>query len=147
MKREQRVVEPKIIEELVDKALRAIGIEDLDKDKSRLFLRLLFSGLGQYFFINPDDLMDIGFIRLAKNPKKEEIFSVNLIKNPDLGIVNADTLWKYYRGELIQQEKFKELIEGFMEELISYSQEKEMNITELTSRYGKYKEKEKNYGI
>lgn len=132
MARQQEKQSPEIIEEIMVNCLKAVGI-DSKKGQSDLLVRLFLSGLARHFFTRPDDIFDIGFIHLEKSPKKEELFTMSLIKNPSEGIYNADTLWKYYNGELLKEIKFKEVMENFFQELIDYSQEQELEITELTS--------------
>lgn len=132
MARKQEQQPPKIIEDIMDNCLKAVGIE-AKRGQNDLLVRLFLSGLARQFFIRPDDMFDIGFIHLEKSPKKEDLFTMSLIKNPSEGIYNADTLWKYYNGELLKEIKFKEVMENFFQELIDYSQEQELEITQLTS--------------
>ena len=129
-----------ILENISEECIRALALEKhVKREKSDLYFRLLLSGIARHFFYSPDDIFEIGFLRLEKSPNKDELFKVTILKDVDVGVVNADTLWKYYRGELLQESKFKELIENFMTELISYSQAQEMNITQLTRKINKEK--------
>ena len=127
---------PEIIETISDKCFKALGYE-VPAEKSKLFARLFLSGLAHYYFFHPDDIIKIGFLKLEKSPDLNEVFKVVLLRNPNEGVINAETLWKYYTGELIQKSNFKELIEKFMTELIEYSQEQEINITSITNNISK----------
>ena len=71
---------------------------------------------------------------VLKSPDVEELYKVTIQKNFEAGVINAETLWKYYTGELIRESNFKEIIENFMTELINYSQEQEINISRITSK-------------
>ena len=127
---------PEIIEKVSKDCFRALGYA-VPKEKSDLFARLFLSGLSHYFFYHPDDIIKIGFLKLEKSPDLEELFKVIIQKSMNAGVINAETLWKYYTGELIQENNFKEIIEKFMNELIEYSQEQEINITQITNKIGK----------
>ena len=129
-KREEK--EPIILENISEKCFKAIGLE-VPREKSNLFARIFLSGISHYFFFSPDDIIKMGFLKIEKSPEKNELFKVTIQKNLEAGVVNAETLWKYYTGELIQETKFKEIIQNFMEELISYSQTQEESITKLTN--------------
>lgn len=129
-----------VIEKISEKCFKAIGIE-APKEQSDLFARIFLSGLAHYFFLNPDDIIKMGFLRIEKSPEKSELFKVTLQENSKVGVINAETLWKYYTGELLQQTKFKELFENFIEQLIQYSQNQEQEITELTSTLNKKRRK------
>lgn len=130
---------PDIIERVTEESLRIVGIEDVDKGKVKLLTRLIISGLAYYYFNNPDDLIKMGFLQFEKSPDKDELFKVTILRDKGAGVINADTLWKYYKGELRQEEKFKEILDNFLEGLIAYSQAQEINITQLTSRLQKRK--------
>ena len=123
---------PKIIENIAKKCFDTVGIKITD-EKSALYTRLFISGLSHYFFFNPDDIIKMGFIKFEKSPDKDELFKITIQKSLEVGIINAETLWKYYTGELLQQAQFKQIIQNFMTDLIEYSQTEEMNITKLTS--------------
>ena len=124
---------PDIIERVVEESLKIIGIEDIEEGKIKLLSRLIISGLAYYYFNNPDDLIKMGFLQFEKSPDKDELFKITLLRDREAGVINADTLWKYYKGELHQEAKFKEILDNFLEGLITYSQEQEVNITKLTS--------------
>lgn len=130
--RQQTVQPNNILEGLMQDCIKVIDV-DLPEDKSKLLVRLFLSALARHFFIHPDDIFNLGFVHLEKSPKKEELFTMTLIKSPKDGVVNANTLWKYYNGELLKEFKFKEIMENFFQELIDYSQDQEVEITELTS--------------
>ena len=153
MVRKQVKVNPKILENIVEDCLASVDAlkylaSDKDtkkkEEKCAILLRLFLSGLGQHFFNYPDDTFEIGFLRLEKSPDKDELFKVKILRNFEAGVTNAETLWKYYNGELMQENKFKEVIEGFMKELILYSQEQEVEITNLTNNIEKKKRRKKN---
>lgn len=137
---------PDIIEKIVDESLKIIGIEGTGEGKIKLLARLIVSGLAYHYFNNPDDLIKMGFLQFEKSPDKNELFKVTIIKDKEVGVINADTLWKYYKGELHQEAKFKEILDNFLEGLIAYSQSQEISITQLTSRLQKRKG-ETNHGI
>jgi hypothetical protein len=124
---------PDIIERVVEESLKIIGIEDIEEGKIKLLSRLIMSGLAYHYFNNPDDLIKMGFLQFEKSPDKDELFKITLLRDREAGVINADTLWKYYKGELHQEAKFKEILDNFLEGLITYSQEQEVNITKLTS--------------
>lgn len=130
---------PEDIENITKESLKIIGIEGLEEGKIKLLSRLIMSGIANHYFHYPDDLIRMGFLQFEKSPNKNELFKVTILKNKEAGVVNADTLWKYYKGELHQEAKFKEILDNFLEELISYSQTQEINITQLTSRLQKRK--------
>lgn len=136
---------PDIIEEVTAESLRIIGIEDIEEGKIKLLSRLIVSGIANHYFYNPDDLIRMGFLQFEKSPDKNELFKVTILRDKEAGVINADTLWRYYRGELHQEAKFKEVLDNFLEELIAYSQMQEIDITQLTSRL--QKRKGTNHGI
>lgn len=125
---------PDIIEGITKESLEIVGIENVDEGKVKLLSRLIISGIANHYFHNPDDLIKMGFLQFEKNPEKNELFKVTILKDKDVGVVNAETLWRYYKGELHQEAKFKEILDNFLEGLIAYSQTQEINITQLTSR-------------
>ena len=135
---------PEILENILKEGLDVIGVE-MEEDKVKLLLRLIISGIANHYFYKPDDLIDVGFLRFCKSPDKDELFRVNILRNKESGVVNAETTWKYYTGQLQQEKDFKGILENFIEELIDYSQEQELDITHLTSKI--QKKKETNYGI
>lgn len=130
---------PEDIENITKESLKIIGIEGIEEGKVKLLSRLIMSGIANHYFHYPDDLIRMGFLQFEKSPDKNELFKVTILKDKEAGVVNADTLWKYYKGELHQEAKFKEILDNFLEELISYSQTQEINITQLTSRLQKRK--------
>lgn len=130
---------PDSIEEITKESLKIIGMENVEEGKVRLLSRLIISGIANYYFHNPDDLIKMGFLQFEKSPNKDELFKVTILRNQEAGVINADTLWKYYKGELHQEAKFKEILDNFLEELINYSQTQEINITQLTSKLQKRK--------
>lgn len=137
--------EPKLIEDIVAESLDIVGME-VEEDKVKLLARLILSGIGQHYFFNPDDLIDMGFLRIQKSSEKDELFKVTIIRNKSSGVVNAETLWRYYRGDLQQERQFKEIMDTFLHELIDYSQTQEIEITKLTSQLQE-KKRRTNHGI
>ena len=69
-----------IFEDITKKSLGIVGIE-ADKNKVKLLIRLILSGIAQHYFYNPDDIIDVGFLQFSKNPDKDELFKVNIIKS------------------------------------------------------------------
>lgn len=136
MAREIRTVDKKVIEDIITDTLRKFGIE-LEKDEAALMLRLFLSGISKYFFDDPDTRIELGFMSLQKSPDLDELFSIRIIRNLEEGVVNADTMYKYYKGEIITEKKIKGIVEGFVDELLTYSQEQNKEITLLTSKLGK----------
>lgn len=136
MAREIRTVDKKVIENIITDTLRKFGIE-LEKDEAALMLRLFLSGISKYFFDEPDTRIELGFMSLQKSPDLDELFSIRIIRNLEEGVVNADTMYKYYKGEIITEKKIKGIVEGFVDELLTYSQEQNKEITLLTSKLGK----------
>jgi hypothetical protein len=126
------------IENIMKISAMTIGVHISD-DKLRLLSRLFISGIADRFFEHPDDIVDMGFLRFEKSPDKDELFKVMIIRNSDIGIVNAGSMWKYYKGELTQGKEFKKIFDSFLSELINYSKEQELEITKLTSDIQKRK--------
>ena len=124
---------PEVLENILKESLEVIGVK-MKKDKAKLLLRLIISGIANHYFYKPDDLIDIGFLRFCKSPNKDELFRVNILRDKESGVVNADTLWKYYTGQLKQEQDFKGILDNFLQELIDYSQEQEIGIAHLTSK-------------
>ena len=132
MGREFKEREEEIIEKIINKSLEIIGSK-FKEGQAKLFLRLIISGIANHYFHNPDDIINVGFLRFEKSPDKNELFKVTIIKNQEAGVVNAETLWEYYSGELKQKQQLKEVLNNFLEELISYSQAQEIEIMNLTN--------------
>ena len=131
---------PEILEDIVKESLRVIGVEEITDNQGKLLLRLIISGISSHYFFSPDDIFTVGFLQFQKSPDKDELFKVTILRNKEVGVVNADTLYQYYRGELQKESQFKELIDDFLTDLIEYSQYQEMSITELTSKLQTRKE-------
>lgn len=132
MPRKREYKPASFIENIMKISVLTIGKSAPDS-KIRLLARLFISGIADHFFEHPDDIIDMGFVRFEKSPDKDELFKVMIIRNPEAGVVNAGTMWKYYKGELLQEEEFKQVLDNFLTELINYSQEQEIEITKLTS--------------
>lgn len=133
MARKVKKVSKEIIEDLIQKSFRHIGI-DVKEDQCNLFLRLFIGIIADYFFNSPDDEIEVGFVKFKKNPEKLELFSVELIPNEEIGIINADTLYRYYTGDLGSAEILKETMDRFINELLIYSQNQSNKITVLTNK-------------
>ena len=141
MAREFREQPAEVIEEIIKTSLKILNSK-LDEGQIKLLLRLIMSGIANHYFHNPDDLIDVGFLRFEKSPEKSELFKVTLLKDPDSGVVNAETLWEFYNGDLQRKKQFKEVVNDFLGELISYSKAQELNILKLTSEIDTKKEGE-----
>ena len=135
----------KVLEDIVEESLKIVGIET-DEGKIKLLLRLVMSGIANHYFFSPDDLIEVGFLQFCKSPDKDELFRINILRDKELGVINANTLWKFYKGELQQEKDFKRVLDNFLQELISYSQIQEMSIMNLTNVMEKRKG-ETNHGI
>lgn len=136
MAREIKERESIDIEEIVAECFKRIGVQEAKVEQIALFTRLLFSGISRYFFYNPDNAVNVGYLKFSKSPDKDELFRVHIMRNGKVGIVNADTLWKYYKGDIIHREKIEEVVNSFVNELLDYSQQQEKNITKLTRKLG-----------
>lgn len=132
MVREFRERPAEVIEQIIIKSLNILNSK-LDEGQIKLLLRLIISGIANYYFHHPDDIINVGFLRFEKSPEKSELFKVTIIKDQGVGVVNAETLWEYYSGELKQKQQFKEVLNNFLEELINYSQAQEIDIMKLTN--------------
>ena len=137
MSRKFNKVSEETIALILKDSLRRAGLSDLPDKNVSLFIRLMFSGLSSYFFRNPDNVIDIGYIRLKKNATIDELFAVEILRSKDEGVVNADTLYKFYKGELISEKEIKRVVEGFANELLSYSEMQNAKISDLTHRLNK----------
>lgn len=147
MGRKFREASPEVLEDIVKESLTYIGISDIDNGKVKLLLRLLMSGIGSYYFKNPDDIINVGFLKFKKSPDKDELFEVYIKRDSKSGILNAQTLWDYYNGSLVRERLCKGVVEDFLENLINYSQEQEINITDLTNNIKEKRKGEINHGI
>lgn len=134
MKRKLIKVKDKVLDEIISQSLKQVGIKKFNKNQVALLIRLICGGIANYFYDNPDDLIEAGFIRFKKNPDKEEIFAVDLIPNEQEGVINADTLYRYYKGDLWAEDRLKETMNNFVNELLSYSQNQSNKITSMTSK-------------
>lgn len=125
---------PKDIEEIVDECLRRVNIKDVSENQVALLTRLIFSGIANYFYKKPDYKVKMGYIEFIKNPDKEQLFAINILKNDEEGVVNADTLWRYYKGELLSEAKLKVVIDEFVQDLLNYAQTQEQDIMSLNNK-------------
>ena len=134
MKRELKRANKEEIELIIKDCFKKVKIEDVKEERIEWLLRLMISGIAKYFFEQPDNIIDVGFLRFKKNPEKEELFAVELIKDEKSGIKNAETLWRYYTGELISEKEIRSIIGNFVNELLEYSQKQEEEITDITGK-------------
>ena len=125
---------PSDIEAIVKECLQRVGLKPTSKGQVSLLTRLIFSGISNYFFLNPDNIVKMGYIEFIKNPDKDQMFALNIIRNSKEGVVNAHTLWRYYKGELATEAELKGVIDTFVHDLLQYSQTQEFEITKLTNK-------------
>lgn len=125
---------PKDIENIIKDSLRRIGITKVSENQVSLLTRLIFSGISSYFFYNSDNKIRMGYIELLKNPEKEQLFAVNIVKNEFEGVVNADTLYRYYKGELATETQLREVIDEFVHDLLVYAQTQETDISNISDK-------------
>ena len=137
MSRKLNKVTEEVVIALLRDSLKRSGLENLPDNNVSLFIRLLFSGLSSYFFRNPDDIIDLGYMRLKKNAEIDELFAVEILRDKEESVVNADTLYKFYKGELISEKEIKKVVEGFANELLSYSEMQNEKISNLTYKLNK----------
>ena len=134
MKRKLKRAQKEELESIVKDCLKTVKIGELKAGRSEWLFRLLISGIAKYFFEQTDNFVDVGFIRFKKNPEKEELFAVEIIKDEKAGVTNAETLWRYYTGELSSEKELKSIVNNFVNELLKYSQEQEEEITNITGK-------------
>ena len=144
MAREISQVDKEVIEQVVRDSLERLGMR-ATKDQASLLVRLILSGISYHFYNNPDTQITMGFMTFQKSPDLDELFSLRIIRDLEEKVVNADTLYKYYKGELTTEKKLKDIVEGFVDELLVYSQEQNMKITGLAHTLST-KSKSKNNG-
>lgn len=137
MNRKLNKVTEEVVIALLRDSLKRSGLENMPDNNVSLFIRLLFSGLSSYFFRNPDDIIDLGYMRLKKNAEIDELFAVEILRDKEESVVNADTLYKFYKGELISEKEIKKVVEGFANELLSYSEMQNEKISNLTYKLNK----------
>ena len=137
MGRKFKKVKGSIFEQLVKDSLERVGIEGVERDRVALFFRLMLGGIANYFFNSPDDLVEVGFLRFKKNPEKDELFAVDIIRDENAGVVNANTLYRYYTGDLTSEQALQNTMNNFVNELLSYSQTQNNSITKLTGNLKK----------
>lgn len=144
MARKFRKVSEIVLVPLIKDSFERVGIEGVTHEKIALVFRLIAGGIASYFFQQPNDLIDVGFLRFKKNPDKNELFAVDIIKDEDAGVVNADTLYRYYTGDLNSERALQNTMNNFVNELLSYSQAQSESISSLT---GKLKKRRKQNGL
>ena len=143
MKREIREESLSKLEKVVGDSLAHVGL-GATCEQTALLLRLIFSGIGSHFFYDPDTKFRIGFIDIEKSPDADELFKVSLVRSAEDKIINADTLYKYYKGELAREEKLKEVLDVFVNELLNYAQAQEISIAALTEKINNKKAQKSN---
>ena len=134
MSREFTSRNPQDIENIIKECLMRVGVNDISDKQIALLTRLIFSGISEYFYKKPDYKVKMGYMEFMKNPDKEQLFAINLLRNDDVGVVNADTLWRYYKGELATEAQLKNIIDEFVHNLLEYSQAQEQSITEINTK-------------
>lgn len=134
MARKIEKVDSSVLESIVTDGLQRIGIQ-IDEDRAKLLFRLIISGIGKHFFINPDTSVQVGFMEFTKSPDLDELFAIKILRNDE--IYNAEALYKYYRGEFHSEKKIKEMVESFVDGLLDYSQQQNLKINELTNTLNK----------
>jgi len=146
MARKLKEVEQSTLEERIRESFKSIGY-NLTNEESALVLRILVSEIAYYFFKNPDDVVQVGFVKFGKSPRKEELFNVEIVYNQEEGILNARALNDFYRGKRINEVKLKSIIDNFIEELLNYSQIQELEASQtankISSRVHSSKNREK----
>lgn len=144
MARRLKKVNEEVLRPIIEDSFERVGIEGVTREKLALLFRLVSGGIANYFFHSPDDLIEVGFLRFKKNPDKNELFAVEIIRDDNAGVVNADTLYRYYTGDLSSEKALQNTMNNFVNELLSYSQAQSDSITNLT---GKLKKRRKQNGI
>lgn len=137
MARKLKKADKVIIENIVEDSLRRVNIHDIENKRVALLVRLITAGIANHFFESPDDLIDVGFLRFKKNPEKNELFAVEILKDEESGVTNASTLYRYYTGDLTSEQELKETMNDFVNELLSYSQSQNESISKLTGNLNK----------
>ena len=127
---------PELLEQIMEDCLQIVGAK-LNENQIKLLLRLIISGIAKYYFNNPDDLINLGFLKFTKSPDKDELFKVMIIRDENEGIVNAEALWRYYKGDIKKEKQIKETMTTFLENLIQYSKDQEKEITQSISQIEK----------
>ena len=137
MARKQKAAPKEDIEQIMIDSIERIGVKNMKQESAQLLIRLFVSGIARYFFEQPDNVVNVGYLQFNKSPEKDELFKVNIIKNEEEGIENADKLWRYYTGELTSQRQLKKVLDNFVTELIDYSQNQELEIMKITGKLNK----------
>ena len=122
-----------VIEQIVRDSLIHVGVEASDIQVA-LLLRLIFSGIGKHFFFEPDTKFKIGFIEISKSPNIDELFNVEIIRSEKDKIVNAETLYQYYTGDLARETQLKGILDTFVNELLAYAQGQEISIASTMNK-------------
>ena len=137
MARKFKTIDGKVFEQLIQDSLERVGVEGVRREQAALFLRLTLGGIATHFFNSPDDLVDVGFFRFKKNPDKNELFAVDIRKDENAGVINADTLYRYYTGDLASEQALQNTMNNFVNELLSYSRNQSNSISKLTGNLKK----------
>ena len=133
MKRRIEKLETTELESMFVECLQDLGIE-ATKEQACLLLRMVTSLIGRHFFYNPDTEYQVGFMKFQKSPEKDELFNVHIIRSPIDDVVNADSLYRFYSGDLAQEARLKHTLDAFVESLLKYSQQQEIDIMKTTNK-------------
>ena len=117
---------------LID-CLKDIGIK-ATKDQACLLLRLMMSALGRHFFYNPDTEFQVGFMKFQKSPDIDELFNVHIIRSPENEVINAESLYRFYTGDVVREQQLRNTLDQFVSSLLQYSQQQEIDIMNTTSK-------------
>lgn len=134
MARRLKRASKEIIENITEDSLRRVNIHDIEDKRIALLIRLIAAGIANYFFEFPDTIIEIGFLRFKKNPEKDELFAVDIIRDDKSGVINASSLYRYYTGDLASEKELKETMNNFVSELLNYSQSQNESISKLTGK-------------
>lgn len=134
MGRKYTLMLPQEIEDIVKECLLRVGIKGASNNQVALLTRLIFSGVAEYFYKQPDNKVRMGYIEFMKNPDKEQLFAVNILKSEGVGVINADTLWRYYKGELATEAQLKGVIDEFVHNLLEYAETQEQDIVNINNK-------------
>ena len=122
-----------VLEQIVSDGLKHVGLKATEA-QSALLLRLIFSGIGSHFFFQPDTKFRLGFIEVEKSPEIDELFNVQIIRSEKDKVINADMLYKYYKGDLAREQQLQDVLDVFVNELLAYAQGQEVSITKTVNK-------------
>ena len=130
MARKIEKVDASVLENIVAESFKRLGIE-ANEEQIKLVFRLIISGIAYHFFVSPDTEVEVGFTKFNKSPNLDDLFTVEIIRNAD--IYNAKALYKYYRAEYTNEQRIKNIVEEFVDDLLVYSQQQDFEINGLTN--------------